>query len=138
MRWPLGGPGMTTVAHSTSNLVVAAHQVLRLEILAAAYAGQPEESALILRRLETACLQAGRPDQARAVHERTLAYATQCGDTAKARWEASPRWFRRLAGRFRPSVELLWENGQYRRMAAIINQHLADVERRTPRMKVAA
>ncbi|QOD06016.1 hypothetical protein [Pseudarthrobacter sp. BIM B-2242] len=129
---------MRTVAHSTSSLVVAAHQMLRLEILADTYAGQPEESALILRRLETACLQAGHPEQARAVHQRTIAYAAQCGNTAAARWEASPRWFRRLAGRFRPSIELLWENGQYRRMAAIINQHLADVERRTHRLKAAA
>lgn len=136
--WPFGGPGMSTVAHTTTNLVVAATQMVRLEILAAMYEGQPEESALILRRLEIACLHAGRPLDAANVHDRALPYFARCGETARARWESSPRWFRQLAGRFRPTIELLWENGQYRRITSVINRHLADVDRPVPRLKVAA
>lgn len=139
MGWLFGGSrGITSVAHTTSSLVVAATQMVRLEILAAMYAGRPEESALILRRLEIACLHAGRPAEAAEAHERAVAFAARCGETAAARWESSPRWFRLVAGRFRSSIELSWENGQYRRITAVINQHLADVERRTPRLKVAA
>lgn len=136
-NWLFGsGPGMSTVAHSTSSLVVAAAQVVRLEILAAAYEGKPEESALILRRLEIACLQAGRPLEALAAHERALPYFARCGDTARARWESSPRWFQRLAGSFQSTIELLWENAQYRRITVIINRTLA-LDPPT-RLKVAA
>jgi hypothetical protein len=130
--------GLTPAAHSTKDPVVAAAQMVRLEILASTYEGQPEESTMILSRLEIACLQAGRPDDAAAAHERALVYAGRCGFAAKERWERSPRWFRALTRRFRPAVELFWENGRYRRMAAVLDHQLADVDRRSPRRAVSA
>lgn len=134
MGWPLERRGGLTVsAHSTKDPVVAAAQMVRLEILASTYEGHPEESAMILARLEIACLQAGLPAEAAEVHDRAFVYAGRCGFAAKERWERSPRWFRVLTRRLRPVIELFWENGRYRRMAAVLDHHLSDVDRRSPR-----
>ncbi len=139
MTWPFQrSRGLTVSAHSTKDPVVAAAQMVRLEVLAATYEGQPEESSMILARLEVACLQAGLPGDAAEAHDRALVYARRCGFAARERWERSPRWFRVLTRRFRPAIELFWENGRYRRMAAVLDHQLSDVDRRSPRRAVAA
>lgn len=136
--WPFGGSrGLRPAPHSTNDPVLAGIQVIRLEILAVMYENRPEELSMILNRLEIACLEAGRPEDAAAAHDRAMTAISRCGYAAKERWERSPRWFRALTRRFRGVVELVWEDRQYRRISAVIDHHLADVFRRSPRHRVA-
>lgn len=124
-------PGLTSAPYSTGNPVTAACQAVRLEILAAAYEGHPEETWMILNRLEIAYLQAGRPEEAAAAHHRAVASAGRSGHAATEQWERSPRWFKLLTRRFRTQLELRWTGDRYLRGAKAIDAHLSDVARHT-------
>jgi hypothetical protein len=117
--------GLTVPKHSTTDPVTAALQMVRIEILASTYASSPEASWMIMNRLEIACLEAGLPDEADRAHARARESVRRCGFVDKERWERSPRWFRILTRRHRDLVELYWTETRYRRIAAVIDGHLA-------------
>jgi hypothetical protein len=138
MAWPFDAPGgLHAAAHSNDDPVTAAVQAVRLEILAAMYEGHPEESSMILERLEIAYLQAGRPEDAARAHERRLIVLERIGFADIERWERSPRWFKVLTRRFRRRVQLRWESTRYLRILRVIDAHLADTDRRTPRTRLS-
>lgn len=120
---------LTSSPYSTDNPVTAAYQAVRLEILAAAYEGRPEETWMIMNRLEIAYQQAGRPADAAGAHLRAVALSGRHGHAAIERWERSPRWFKLLTRRFRTHLELRWTEGRYLRAAKVIDAHLADIAR---------
>lgn len=122
-------PGLTSSPYSTGNPVTAAYQAVRLEILATAYEGRSEEQWIILDRLEIAYLQAGRPEEAAAAHDRAVASASRSGYAAIERWERSPRWFKVLTRRFRKQLEDRWTGDSYLRGAKAIDAHLSDIAR---------
>lgn len=123
-------PGLTSPPYSTDNPVTAAYQAVRLEILAAAYEGRREEQWMILDRLEIAYLQAGRPEEAAAAHDRAVASAGRSGYAAIERWERSPRWFKLLTRRVRKRLESQWTRDGYLRGATAIDAHLSDIARK--------
>lgn len=135
---PLRRPGLTTDPYSTNDPVAAAYQAVRLEILAAAFEGHPEEQWMILDRLEIACLQAGHPDEAAAAHGRAVASAGRSGYAARERWERSPRWFKLLTRRFRTSLERRWTGDGYLRGARAIEAHLSDIASKHRRKRPVA
>lgn len=129
--WPFGAAGRNRFSlHATSDPVLASAQAARLEALLTAYEGRPEESWMILSRIELSYLQAGDPAAARAAHDRAVVMAGRSGHAARERWERSPRWFQLIAHRFRDSVELHWTTGRYRRAGHIIDTHLTGLGRR--------
>lgn len=138
MAWPFDAPGGLHVsAHSTGDPVTAAVQAVRLEILAAMYDGHPEETSMILERLEIAYLQAGRAEDADGAHQRRLIMLKRIGYADIERWERSPRWFKVLTRRFRSRVQSRWETTRYLRILRVIDAHLADTDRRAPRKRLA-
>jgi hypothetical protein len=59
------------------------------------------------------------------------------GHADTERWERSPRWFKALTRRFRKRVQDRWETRRYLHGLRVIDAHLADTERRTPRKRLA-
>jgi hypothetical protein len=136
--WPFDvRRGVTNPSHSTDDPVTAAAQAVRLEILASLYGVHPEETSMILERLEIAYLQAGRPDDAAGAHQRRLIALGRIGHADIERWERSPRWFKMLTRLFRRRVQLHWEATRYLHGLRVIDAHLADTDRRTRRKRLA-
>jgi len=130
-------PGLTPAPYSTDDPVTAAYQAVRLEILAAAFGGSPEEQWMILNRLEIAYLQAGRPEDAGAAHIRAMAMPGRHGHAAIEQWERSPRWFKLITRRFRTQLELRWTENRYLSAARSIDALLSETARSSSGKRVA-
>lgn len=131
--WPFDHRGgLTETEFASDDPVVCAYQMLRLEILLASLAGKPEQSSMVLHRLEIACYGANQPDAAEEAHRRALVMIDRCGDTAFEAWERLPRIVRRLAGPFRDQIELIHTERLYRAGMKAIDKALTELQGRKP------
>lgn len=131
--WPFDRKGgLTDTAMTSDDPAVCAYQMVQLEVLLASLEGKPEESSMVLHRLEIACFGAGRQEDAAAAHERALVMIDRCGYAAKEVWGRSPRIFRRLAAPFRDIIELRYTEARYLAGLKAIDKTLTELQARSP------
>lgn len=131
--WPFDQRGGLTDAELHSDdPVVCAYQMMRLEILLASLTGKPEQSSMVLHRLEIACYGANKPVAAADAHSRALAEIDRCGYAAVEAWERQPRLIRRLAAPLRESFEARHTDRLYRAGMKAIDKALTELQTRSP------
>ena len=131
--WPFDRRGgLTEAEFASDDPVVCAYQMLRLEILLASLDGKPEESTMVLHRLEIACYGANRPEDAEAAHRRALVLIDRCGEAAIEAWERLPHLVRRLVGPFRDTIEQRYTDRRYRAGMKAVDKALTELQGRQP------
>lgn len=121
-RWPFGERGgLSVAAFSSDDPLVCAHQAVRLQILLGMVADRYEETCMVLNRLEIVYLCAGRREDADRVH----------ADKIKLVAPASADFGDGLSDRLR-WWEVRQTEARFQRGQLLIDEHLADLQRRAP------
>jgi hypothetical protein len=121
--WPFGQRGgLIAVPFSSNDPLICAHQAVRLKILLAEFAGQYEETFLVLNRLEIVYICARRMQDADRVYADKLALVPPAsGDEGHG-----------IIGRLKWWWQIHQEETRFRRAQMAIDHHLADLHRRAP------
>lgn len=137
--WPFDRQGaLTDPDFGADDPAICAHQVECLKTLLASFDGRPEESLMILNRLEITYLGAGLPEEADATRRQARIMAARCGYAAVEAWERSPRTFRKLLSPLRHRLQLGYTRARYRAGAKVVDKALTELQGRAPWNEPAA